>query len=330
MGYRKSVPVESNTNIEDSKNYDGCDNNSEKIGNFSEDGISNKIIREELSLSATTTVTANVRNVSDKVVSPIGRVNQIRGYGKRYEDAVTVTVTALLDPPPHYILRPPQSQFPLTTSFTNNSYNLPLPLARAVGMSNVTFSRAETTGVEKISSNKTRGNTAIKEITPVVGTGGHPGHFTLFHRSNLGLAGTISNPAMAKDTLQVLPQEQIYNNNDILDVDDDQIRDDNVNAGSLGHADSKKKNGVVKEPNIKEKERPIMDQSERHSFEEQFRAEIALACCLPADNITIEEVITECQSFLTPLLELSCKLFLWSNTRFYITLYTLLLCLFLD
>lgn len=263
MGFRNKVTLLSDKETENLKDLNSSDKNSENLTTSFGKSVSNKIVIGENSGSAATT-SAKIQFSHNTATSTNSRVNQIRGYGKKYEDAVTVTVTALLDPPPHYILRPPQSQFPLAVaSFTNITNDSSLPVARPVGVAKALFKSGAT----------------IKETTPMVGTSGHPGYYTLSCRTNLGSPEIIS-----KDIPKGLNDDEIYYSNRMANAENDQFLKSNKNNG-----ENSMKSGV-KEKKVKDKERLIMDQSARKAFEEQFRAEIALACCLPMDHITIEEV----------------------------------------
>jgi hypothetical protein len=167
----------------------------------------------------------------------IARVNQIRGHGKQYGDAVTVTVTALLDPPPHYILRPSRTKIPVTS---------------------VALSRrgADSTG-GKITH---MSNQSQKKNALIVGIGGLPGHYTLSSRTPVTAVSSKVKPT-----------------SEPLETDEKR--------------------------NWKKKEGSIMDQSARILFEQQFLAEVAAACYLSSENITIEEVKL-CQRCRTVILSL--------------------------
>lgn len=262
LGFRNKVPLISEKGNDNSEDLNIQNKNLENEIKLSSKGVSNKIIVGENFVSAATTLSAENQN-SHMVKTISSRVNQIRGHEKKYEDVVTITVTALLDPPPHYILRPPQSQFPLAiASYTNITNNLNLPIARPVGIGNASLKI-----IKEI--------TAIKESTPMVGTGGYPGHYTMFCKSNL-----VPPPTVFKDVPKGLNDDEIYYSNGIASADDD----------GVNYKTNAEKLLKLKEKKMKDKERLIMDQSARKVFEEQFRTEIALACCIPADNINIEEV----------------------------------------
>ena len=229
------------------------------------------------------------------------RINQIRGHGIQYEDSVTVTVTALLDPPPHYILRPPQ---PMSTPSeilhtTLSNFSVPLPNAiyinqlstasvPGLGRFHRNLKKAENKNenengdeIENGSGNDNNenGNENKNENAkveavwagPMVGMGGRPGYYSHHCRGGI-IPSTNSNNLGGNISGKNIKNE---NNNE------SEMQENQENQDNIMNSTNKRKLEPLKD---------VFDKTAREEFEKQFCSEIAMACCLPAKNVRIEEV----------------------------------------
>ena len=237
------------------------------------------------------------------MIIPIARrINQIRGHGIQYEDSVTVTVTALLDPPPHYILRPPQPMSTPSEILHTTLSNFSVPFPNAIYINHLSTASSvlgpnrfhknikktgkklendnengdvneneNENGIENENKNETEKVEAVW-AGPMVGTGGRPGYYSHHCRGAIPNSNSNSNHLGGN----ISEKRRRNENNNEFDMQENQEnQDDNLNSTN------KRKLEPLKD---------IFDKTAREEFEKQFCSEIAMACCLPAKNVRIEEV----------------------------------------
>jgi hypothetical protein len=167
------------------------------------------------------------------------------------EDTVTITVTALLDPPPLFIKRHAQStlSLPAGISYISNALSPFSPHATSDYVGTAVCSDRNDIRHQNMSC----AYPSDEQNKSLVGTAGNAGYYSTHCRSS-----------------SVTPRV--------------------IKAMSANSVCYKGESGGDREKEKDSKDCLVYDKSARISFEAQFIAEVALACSLPVDNINIEEV----------------------------------------